>query len=152
MDSRETFRILIWQRALWALLGLPLIGALLVLSPVTGGWSRTVWVVAACVGAGAGAAYIWNLWRRSPLILDDEGLTLYLASGWTTWPYEKLLKVRQFGRYRVKMCFDPDIEAKHVHIKIDVLAADAFVDALLDRYFESEGHELPDIEEHEAAA
>jgi hypothetical protein len=76
-------------------------------------------------------------------------MTLYLAEGLATWPYEKLLKVKQIGRYRVRMCFDPDIPEKHMHISIDLFHSDAFVEELLYRYQERTGHELPQADTHE---
>jgi len=50
------------------------------------------------------------------------------------------------------MCFDPDIPDKHMHVTVDLFSSDRFVDALLDRYAETQGHELPEPEEHAAAA
>ena len=49
------------------------------------------------------------------------------------------------------MCFDPDIPDTHMHITVDLIDSDGFVDALLDRYAESTGHELPELPDHEQA-
>jgi hypothetical protein len=43
------------------------------------------------------------------------------------------------------MCFDPDIPETHMHISVDLFDSDGFVDALLDRYAQAMGHELPEL-------
>ena len=141
------FRIFFWQQ-LVPLIALPAAIVFVAVSPFASGWSTTVWVlVALALAAGAGA-YAWNIWRKSDVSLDATGLTLHFFGTRQTWPYAKLWQVKQFGKYRVRMCFDPDLEDKHVHmhITIDVFGADAFVDALLDRYEATTGHELPLLE------
>ena len=47
------------------------------------------------------------------------------------------------------MCYDPDIPDKHMHVTVDLFDSDGFVDALLDRYAESQGHWLPEMPSHE---
>jgi hypothetical protein len=84
------------------------------------------------------------------VLLDDEGMTLYVGGTLEAWPYRKLLKVKQIGKYRAKMCYDPDIPDKHMHISVDLFDSDGFVDALLDRYALAMGHELPELESHAA--
>lgn len=145
------FRIFFWQKFV-PLVALPIFGLLFVASPFTDGWSRTAWVVAGTLVGAAVAAYLLNAWRRSDVVLDDGGMTLHLAGGRETWPYAKLLKVRQIGKYRVRMCFDPDVADKHMHITLDMWSSDAFVDALLDGYAAATGNELAEPEEHAAAA
>jgi hypothetical protein len=151
--SMETvhFRILFWQKVA-PLVVLPVFGLLFIVSPVTEGWSPTAWYVAGGVVAGAIALYLGMAWRVSSIQLDDVGLTLRGASGRETWPYEKLLKVKQIGAFRVRMCFDPDIPDQHMHITFDLVNSDRFVDTLLDRYAEKMGHELPSLESQDAAA
>ena len=145
------FRILFWQK-LVPLLALPVFAGFFVISPVTEGWSRTAWYVAGGMVAAAIAVYLWMAWRVSSVQLDAVGLTLRGTSGIETWPYAKLLKVKQTGAFRVRMCFDPDIPDKHMHITFDLVDSNRFVDTLLDRYEETTGHELPVLESHEAAA
>jgi hypothetical protein len=130
---------------------LPVFAMFVVVSPLTADWGRTAWTAAgALVGLGV-AAYLANVWRTSGVQLDNAGVSLHLPGGRQTWPYDKLLKVTQIGRYRVKMCFDPGIPDKHMHIKVDLVSSDRFVDALLDRYEIATGHELPLPEEAHAA-
>ena len=101
------FRILFWQKIV-PLLALPVFGLLFIVSPVTESWSGTAWYVAGGIVAAAIALYLWMAWRVSGLELNDVGLTLWGSSGGReTWPYEKLLKVKQTGAFRVRMCFDP---------------------------------------------
>ena len=145
------FRILFWQKVT-PLLALPVFALFFIVSPVTDGWSRTTWYIAASVVGTAILAYLWMQWRASIIQLDDVGLTLRGSSGRETWPYDKLLKVKQTGAFRVRMCFDPDIPDKHMHITFDLVDSNRFVDTLLDRYAEKTGHELPSPEAHEAAA
>ncbi len=146
------FRILLWQKIV-PLLALPVFGLFFFVSPVTEGWSRTGWYVAGGVVAVAIAVYLWMAWRTSSVELNDTGLTLWGPSGGReTWPYEKLLKVKQTGAFRVRMCFDPDILDKHMHITFDLVDSNRFVDLLLDRYAEKTGHELPSLSEEDQAA
>jgi hypothetical protein len=145
------FRILIWQK-LTPLLTLPVFGLFFAISPVTEGWSRTGWYVAGGIVMAAIAVYLLMAWRASSVQLDEVGLTMGRSSGKETWPYEKLLKVKQTGGFRVRMCFDPDIPDKHMHITFDLVDSNRFVDTLLDRYAERMGHELPSVESQDAAA
>ena len=146
------FRILFWQKIV-PLLALPVFGLFFVVSPVTEGWSTTGWYVAGGILAAAIAVYLWMAWRVSSVELNDTGLTLWGSSGAReTWPYEKLLKVKQTGAFRVRMCFDPDIPDKHMHITLDLVDSNRFTDTLLDRYAEKMGHELPSLESQDAAA
>jgi len=147
----ERFRIFFWQKAV-PVLALAVFGLFFVLSPAARAWSMTVWAVVGGV-AGAGVLlYAWNTWRQSDVTLDGKGLRVWIGPARETWPYRKLLKVKQIGKYRVRMCFDPDIPDKHMHITLDLFRSDDFVDALLDRYAETQGHELAEIESHEQAA
>ena len=145
------FRMLFWQK-IAPLFALPVFALLFIVSPVTEGWSRTWWYAAGGMVAAAIAVYLWMAWRASSIELDAVGLTLRGASGRETWPYGKLLKVRQIGGFRVRMCFDPGIPDKHMHINFDLVSSDRFVDTLLDRYAETTGHELPSLESTDAAA
>jgi len=84
-----------------------------------------------------------NAWRKSDVVLGDAGMTLYIGNALEAWPYEKLLGVKQVGKYRVRMCYDVGRDdGQHLHISVDFVDSDAFTDALLDRYAESQGHEL----------
>lgn len=143
------FRIFFWQKFI-PLLGAGALAAVVLVSPVTQDWSVTTWQIAGGVAGGAAAYYLFNAWRRSDVRLDETGLTVYIGATLETWPYDKLLKVRQMGQYRVKMCFDPDVPDKHMHITLDIFGSGRFVDALLDRYADTQGHELPELESHAA--
>ena len=144
MNDSEHFRLLLW-RTLIPLLTLPVFGGFIAASPIVDGWTWRGWTIAGAVVGAAVALYLLRAWLRSDVVLDDRGLTLYATSGLQTWPYDKLLKVKQTGKYRVRMCFDPDIPETHMHITVDLLDSDGFVEALLDRYAESTGHDLPEL-------
>jgi hypothetical protein len=144
MNDSEHFRLLLW-RTLVPLFALPVFGGFIAASPVVDGWTWRGWTIAgAVVGAGV-AVYLLRSWLRSDVVLDERGMTLYATSGLQTWPYNKLLKIKQTGKYRVRMCFDPDIPETHMHITVDLFDSDGFVDALLDRYAAATGHELPEL-------
>ena len=148
MNDAEHFRLLLW-RTLIPLLILPVFAGFIAASPIVDGWTWRTWAIASAPVGLAFAAYFVRAWLRSDVILDERSLTLYATSGLQTWPYAKLLKVKQVGKYRVRMCFDPDIPETHMHITVDLIDSDGFVDALLDRYAEAMGHELPEL--HTAA-
>lgn len=145
------FRIFFWQK-LVPLIVLPVFVGFFALSPATSGWSRRTWLVAGAVLAVAVALYLFNVWRKSVVLLDADGLTIYGADGLETWRYFDLLKVRRFGEYRVRMCFDVGLSDQHMHVTLDVFGADAFVAALLFGYEEATGHPLVMPEEHASAA
>ena len=120
----ERFRLLIWMKLL-PLLALPVPALFLAISPVSENWSSTTWYVLGAIAAIGAAAYVWRTWTRSVVVLDDAGMTLQLPGGLQTWPYEKLLKYRRIGKYRVRMCFDPDRpDAPHLHMHISADFAD----------------------------
>ena len=144
MNDSEHFRLLFW-RAFVPLFALPVLGGFLAASPIADGWRWRNWAIAGVVVGVAIAGYLLRSWLRSDVTLDERGMTLYASSGLQTWPYEKLLKVKQIGKYRARMCFDPDIPETHMHVSVDLFDSDGFVDALLDRYAEATGHELPDL-------
>lgn len=148
MNDAEHFRLLLW-RTLIPLLILPVFAGFIAASPIVEGWTWRNWAIASVPVGLAFAAYFVRAWLRSDIILDERGLTLYATSGLQTWPYAKLLKVKQAGKYRVRMCFDPDIPETHMHVTVDLIDSDGFADAILDRYAEVMGHELP--EPHPAA-
>ena len=150
MGDSEHFRLLFW-RAFIPLFALPVLGGFFAASPVVEGWTWRTWTIAAVPVGVAIAAYLFRAWLRSDVILDERGLTLYATSGLQTWSYEKLLKVKQIGKYRVRMCFDPDIPETHMHVSIDLVDSDGFVDAILDWYAETLGHELPELHPEPAA-
>ncbi len=141
------FHIFSWQELL-PLIVLPAAGMIVFRSPVGEGWSGSVWLLVIAVALVAAAAYGWRIWRNGDVLLDEDAMTVRVLGTWQTWPYDKLWQVKQFGKYRVRMCFDPDMEDKgiHMHITIDVFGADAFVDELLDRYEDVTGHELPPLD------
>ena len=157
MGDSEHFRLLFW-RAFVPLFALPVLGGFFAASPVVEGWTWQTWTIAAVPVAIAIAVYLLRAWSRSDVVLDDRGLTLYATSGLQTWPYEKLLKVKQVGKYRVRMCFDPDIPETHMHVSVDLVDSDGFTDAILDWYAASVGHELveshpePGAQDEQAAA
>ena len=147
MKTRR-YRIFLWQ-TLIPLLVLPVFAAFLIVSPVARDWDATRWTVIGCVVAGGALAYLWNAWRNADLTLNERGVAVWVGKEQQTWPYEKLLKIKQTGKYRVRLCFDPDIPDKHMHVTADLFHADDFVDELLDRYEEVTGHELPELPDHE---
>ena len=102
MDDSEHFRLLLW-RTLIPLFALPVLGGFFAASPVVDGWGWRGWTIAGAVVDVAVAIYLLRAWLRSDVILDDRGLTLYATSGLQTWPYEKLLKIKQTGKYRVRI-------------------------------------------------
>jgi len=145
MGEPERFRVLMWQKVV-PLIGLIVPAFFLVGSPAWQDAPRTV-QGAVVVAAAAGVAWwIWRAWARSRVVLDDAGLTCWVAGvSLETWPVERLLNVKRYGKFRVRMCFDPEIEDQpdaHMHITLDLTEADAFVDALLDRYERATGREL----------
>lgn len=149
MMGRERFRIFIWQKVV-PLAGVPVFVLLLTIWPVTGSWSRAQWTAVAVAGGLAIGAYLLSAWRRATVTLDEEGVTLFHEGTVQTWPWEKLLGVRQYGRYRVRLCVDAGGPAAHQHISVDMWRADAFADALDDWYEERTGRALGDP--HAAAA
>ena len=145
MKEPQTFRIFFWQK-LVPLIPLPVLAFMLYITPFTQGWSQRTWAIVAAAAAGAIAFYVVKQWSRSAVRLDEGGLTLHLGRKLETWPHEKLLKVKEIGRFRARMCYDPDIPDKHMHISFDLVNRDHFVDALLDWYEESTGHDLSELE------
>jgi hypothetical protein len=150
-EPDEHFRLLFWQQ-LVPLLGIPVFGTAVVRAPVTAGWSMTTWTVAGVLAGGALAVYLVRVWQHAKIVLDADGLRLYLEGHPVTWPWQDLLAIKQVGRYRVRMCYDVGREdGQHTHISIDVTDSDSFTDAMLDRYALSQGEEL-DSRDPEARA
>ncbi len=145
------FRMLFWQK-LVPLVPLPVFSLMLYITPFTQSWSLNMWIAVGSVAGLAVVAYVLVQFLRADVMLDDNGLTFYGVGGRQTWPHVKLLKVKEIGRFRARMCYDPDIANKHMHISLDLFHKDAFVDTLLDWYEESTGHDLSDLESHEEAA
>ncbi len=139
--GRRVFRIFFWQKFV-PLTALPVFALLLAISPIVDGWSRTAWIIAGALTASAVAMYLLRAWLRADVVLDEDGMTYFGTGGRQTWPHAKLLKVKQIGKYRVRMCYDPDLPDKHMHISFDLFHSDDFTDALLDWYAASTGHEL----------
>ncbi|MDP9237560.1 MAG: hypothetical protein M3P30_09230 [Chloroflexota bacterium] len=140
----EQFRTLLWQK-LVPLLGVPVFGALLVRAPITAGWSLTTWSVLGALVSAAIAIYLLRAWQQAKIVLNAEGLRMYVAGRAVIWPWQDLLNVKQVGRYRVRMCYDVGRDdGTHTHISIDLTDSDAFTDAMLDRYALSQGEELAD--------
>jgi hypothetical protein len=151
-EPDEQFRALFWK-SLVPLLGLPVFALLLLRAPITHGWSITTWITGATLVAVAIAMYLLRSWQKAKVVLADGGIRMYIDGRLVTWPYEDLLKVKQVGRYRVRMCMDVgQNDGQHTHISIDLSDSDAFTDALLDRYALTQGHELEDGSEPEALA
>ncbi len=150
----ERFRLLIWLK-LFPLLLLPIPALFLAISPVSDGWGASTWYGIGAIAAVGAAAYAWRTWSRSNVLLDDAGMSIYLPGGLQTWPYDKLLKYRRIGKYRVRMCFDPDLPETpdvHMHISADFADAQGFVDALLDHYSDAMGRELTWAQDNTHAA
>jgi hypothetical protein len=147
----RTFRILFWQKVA-PLVALPVFAGMLYITPFTQGWSGRTWAIVGCVAGLAIAAYIVKQWANAAVVLDADGLKVHINGKRQTWPHEKLLKVKEVGRFRARMCYDPDIPDKHMHISFDLFDRDGFIDTLLDWYEERTGHDLPEIEEHAQAA
>lgn len=150
MEQVEHFRMFFWQKFI-PLLALPVLGAPLAISPLASGWSRTTWIAVGALVAAGICVYFVNVWRKSDVVLDDAGVTLYIDNALELWPYEKLIGVKQVGQYRVRMCYDVDRDdGQHLHISVDFWDSDGFTDALLDHYAASRGHELDDTLLHAA--
>jgi hypothetical protein len=144
-DERRQFWIFFWQKFV-PLLALPVLGLFVAISPVVDGWSQTMWVIAAALVGSAIATYLFKAWLNSAVTLDEQGMT-YIGGGKpVTWPHEKLINVKQAGKYRVRMCYDSGTPGLHMHITFDLFDADGFTDALLDWYASATGHELPEAE------
>jgi hypothetical protein len=142
MDSkRDQFRIMFWQKVA-PLLALPVFGLFIVVSPLVDGWSTRTWIIAGAIAGAAVFAYLLAAWMRSGVLLDGRGLTFHGTGGRQTWGHEKLLKIKQIGKFRVRMCYDPGIEGKHMHISFDLFDSDGFSAALLDWYERTTGREL----------
>jgi hypothetical protein len=149
--ERRVFRIMFWQKVT-PLLALPVFAFMFWLAPFNDGWSGNTWIATGALVLAAAVLYLWAQWCNSAVILDEDGLTYHGRAGSETWPYEKLIKVKEVGRFRARMCYDPDIPDKHWHISFDLFDRDGFVDALLDWYEHTTGHELPEDDTHEQAA
>jgi hypothetical protein len=147
MESQH-FRMLFWQK-LVILVPMPVFALMLAITPFTQSWSRTMWIVLAAVAASAILLYIVVQWLRADVLIDEDGLTFTGSDGRQTWPHEKLLKVKEIGRFRARMCYDPDIPDKHMHISLDLFRRADFTDALLGWYEYATGHELPELDSHE---
>lgn len=147
--ERRVFRIFFWQR-LRTVFVLPFFAAILYFSPITSGWGGRGWAIAGAITAAGVVLYLWSAWRKSAVSLDEAGFNIDLPGGPQTWPYAKLINVRQFGAYRVKMCWDPGQAGKHYHITVDLMNSTGFVEELLARYEQTTGEELMEPEEHAA--
>jgi hypothetical protein len=137
----ERYRMFFVHR-LAPLLGLALPALLLWLSPAGQSWGGTVWIALGVITGALIVAYAAALWLRGGVLLDERGVTLRVPSGVETLPYERLLKVKQIGRYRVRMCFATDDPDVHRHISVDAWNADGLADALIDWTCEMTGREL----------
>lgn len=151
MDAVDHFRMFFWQKFA-PLFALPVFAVILWFSPITSGWNETGWAIAGSAVGFAVAAYLLDAWFKSDAQLDDVGLTLHAGGRRETWRYEKLLQVKQAGRHRVRMCFDPDIPDTHAHVTVDLFDSNGFIDALLDRYAGSQGHSLPELPSRDEGA
>lgn len=142
----RTFRIFFWQKVV-PLLALPVLAGFIAVSPVVDGWSRTMWIIAAVLVGLAVLTYLAINWLRAAVTLDEDGLRFYGVGGWQQWPHDKLLKIKTIGRFRARMCYDPGIKDKHMHITFDLFDLHGFEDTLLGWYEETTGRsELPDTE------
>jgi hypothetical protein len=137
----ERFRTFFLHR-LAPFLGLAIPALLFWLSPVGQSWPQASWIALGALAGAAAIAYTAMLWLRGVVLLDERGVTLRVPSGTQTLPYDTLLKVKQIGRYRVRMCFATDDPDVHRHISVDVWDSDGLADALIDWTCEMTGHEL----------
>jgi len=144
----DHFRIFFWQKFA-PLFALPVFALILAFSPISSGWGVTGWRIAGIVTGVLVAVYLLDGWRKSDVQLNDDGMRLWIGGKREDWPYEKLLKVKQIGHYRVRMCYDVGLADQHMHVSVDLFNSNGFVDALLDRYAESQGHWLPEMPSHE---
>jgi hypothetical protein len=145
-EQRDTFRIFFWQKVV-PLLALPVLGGFIAISPVVSGWSQTTWIIAACVVGAGVLGYLALHWSRSAVILDESGMRFYGVGGWQTWPHDKLLKIKLIGKFRARMCYDPGVENKHMHITFDLFNLTGFEEVLLEWYERTTGNdELPETE------
>lgn len=151
MEKPLVFRVL-FLRQLVPLVGVALFGALLFTAPITATWGQTRWGVLGAIVTVAIVRYMSDVWRKAAVLLNEDGLRIYAGRTPQFWPYEKLLKVKQVGRYRVRMCFDiPNDDNTHRHLTADLWRSDAFAAALLDRYAAHQGEELDGAAGDEAA-
>ncbi len=144
----DHFRIFFWQKFA-PLFVLPIFAGILAFSPISAGWGPTQWRIAGVITGLAIAVYLLDAWRKSDVQLNDAAMRLWIGGKREDWPYEKLLKLKQIGHYRVRMCFDVGLADQHMHVSVDLFNSNGFVDALLDRYAESQGHWLPEMPSHE---
>lgn len=121
----QRYRIFFWQKFV-PLPGLAVLGALLAVSPIAGGWSREVWYAMGAVALLAVAAYLANAWAKSTVLLDEHGITLHLPGGRTTIPYKDVIKVKVHGRWRVRLCIDAGLPGRHRHVSMDIWRAADF--------------------------
>ena len=148
--ERERFRTLLLRQALVA--GFGCAGAVLLSTSVndTAGMKAAVILGTACVVAAG--IYLLRAWQRSPVLLDERGVTLFALNAWRSWPFEHLEAVKRIGRWHVRLCFgSPAPGEPHEHIDTQLLRADDFADALADWYERTQGHPLPASQDQPAA-
>ena len=127
-------------------------GAVLLATSVndTAGMRAAVILGGACIVAAA--IYLFRSWQRSPVVLDDDGVTLFIVNGWRTWPFARLEKINRVGRWHVSMCFgSPAPDTPHEHVDTQLVDADAFAEAVADWYEYTQGHPLPEAQDQPAA-
>ena len=141
MEKPQRFRAFLWQKFI-VLPGVLFLAGLVYLSPTGQAWSWVTWafVLTACVAGSL--LYVAAAGMRFYAQLDGDAVTLRLASIAQSFPYAEILRVREVGKYRVRLCIDIDDPGVHRHVSFDLLNRDAFVDALLDRYEDVTGDEL----------
>jgi len=145
------FRMLLLRQAIFTLIGV--VGSVMLSTSVndTAGTPAAIIVGGACVVSAA--VYLVRGWQRSPVTLDEDGVTLFAGNAWQTWPYARLEAVQRVGRWHVRLCFGAPARGEpHEHAAVQMLDADGFADELRERYAETQGGELPDREQAQPAA
>lgn len=127
-------------------------GAVLLSTSVndTAGMPAAIVLGGACVIAAA--TYLFRAWQRSPVMLDEDGVTVFAMRAWRTWPLGRLESMKRIGRWHVRLCFgSPAPGEPHEHLDLQLLDAGEFADAVADWYEFSTGHALPDAQDQPAA-
>jgi hypothetical protein len=141
MERPQRFRAFLWQKFV-VLPALLFLAGLVYISPTGQEWSWVTWALVLTGLVVGTLAYIGASGMRFYAQLDDDGVTIHSANGEQTYAYAKILRVKEVGKYRARLCVDIDEPDKHRHVSFDLLNRDGFVDALLDRYEDATGGEL----------
>ena len=122
-------------------------GALfLATSSISEGWTATTWGIAGAVAMIAAALYTLRLRATSYVEVDDDGIVLPVGAGRQRWHYKQMLKAKQIGRFRVRLCLQGDDPKMHSHVTVDFFDPDSFLDEVAASYEEATGQAFPDAE------